>query len=170
MAKFKGGKDVAITAVISAILVVSKFALSFIPNVEVVTTLVICFTFVFGFKGVFATFIFCTADILIYPPSIDVIISYYIYWDLLALIVVAFREFGVKNKNAYLILGLVMTLIFGAITSFFNHLFYGTPFLAVYLAGIYFYAIQLVSTLVFLGVGFTPIVKVLSRIEDKIYN
>ena len=45
-------KKIAIIALMSSLLIVGKFTLSFIPNVEVVTTLVVCFSFVF--KGIMA--------------------------------------------------------------------------------------------------------------------
>ena len=161
----KSAKDIAYIAIMSAILIVGKFTLSFIPNVEIVTTLIICFSVVFKFKTVLATLIFCTLDIIIYPPSIDVIVSYFIYWNLLSIIASLMSFLNVKNKNAYIILGIVMTLLFGVITSLSFSLFFKTPFIAVYLAGLIFYAIQIVSTLVFMLIGFNPIIKILNKIH-----
>ena len=71
-------KRLALAGMMAALLIVGKYVLSFIPNVEVVTTLIICYSCIFGFDGVIATLIFCTADIFLYPPSLDVIVSYYI--------------------------------------------------------------------------------------------
>ena len=95
-------KRIAFAGVMGALLVVGKFALSFIPNVEVVTTLLVAFSFVFGFDGVIASLIFCTADVILYPPSLDVIVSYYIYWNLLAITVAILKELGVKSFIPYL--------------------------------------------------------------------
>lgn len=163
-------KKIAIISLTSAILIVSKFALSFIPNVEVVTTLIICFAFVFKYDSIFSTIVFCTADILIYPPSIDVIISYYIYWNLLSLIVATLSSLNIKNEWIYFTLSLIMTLLFGVITSFFFSLFYGVNFLAVYIAGVYFYLIHLISTTVFMLVAFNILTKTLENIKKKIYR
>lgn len=160
-------KRIAFAGVMGALLVVGKFALSFIPNVEVVTTLLVAFCFVFGFDGVIASLIFCTADVILYPPSLDVIVSYYIYWNLLAITVAILKELGVKSFIPYFTVAIIFTLLFGVITSFFNSLFYGVNFGAVYLAGLYFYAIHLLSTTVFMIVGFTPITKVLFKIKEK---
>lgn len=161
-------KRLAVIAVTSALLIVGKFALSFIPNVEVVTTLIICYAFVFKFDSVFATLIFCTADIFIYPPSLDVIISYYVYWNLLAISVSFLSEIGVKKEWVYIAISGVFTLLFGVITSFFSHLFYGVPFIAIYVSGLNFYALQLLSAVVFTLVGFKPIVKLFLRVKNKI--
>ncbi len=163
-------KVVARIALMSASLVAGKFALSFIPNVEVVTTLIIVYGVVFGYESVFATLIFCTLDIFIYPPSLDVIISYYIYFDLLAIISATMSNLEVENKYAYLVLGVFMTALFGVITSFFYSLLFGAPFFAVYLAGLLFYAVHIISTLVFMLVGFTPLVKILTKIKNKSFN
>ena len=110
---------------------------------------------------------FCTADAFIYPPTLDVIISYFIYWNLLSILVATLSELNVKNFSAYLIVGLVMTMLFGVITSLMNSLFYGVNFYAIYVAGLYFYALQIISTLVFMLVGFKPLTNVLIKIKQK---
>ncbi len=160
-------KRLAFAGVMGALLVVGKFALSFIPNVEVVTTLLIAYCFVFGFDGVFSSLVFCTLDVIIYPPSIDVILSYYIYWNLIAITTAMLKELGVKSFIPHFITACVYTLIFGVLTSFFNSLFFGVPFGVVYVAGLYFYAIHLVSTAVFMIVGFKPITKLLEKIKNS---
>lgn len=163
----KSAKRIAFSGVMGALLVVGKFALSFIPNVEVVTTLLVSFCFVFGFDGVIASLVFCTADVIIYPPSIDVIVSYYIYWNLMALTVAVMKELGVKKFTPYFLTTVGFTVCFGALTSFMNSLFFGVPFVAVYLAGLYFYAIHLVSTAVFMLVGFKSITTLLEKLKKQ---
>lgn len=163
----KSAKRLAFAGVMGALLVVGKFALSFIPNVEVVTTLLVAYCFVFGFDGVVSSLIFCTLDVIIYPPSIDVIVSYYIYWNLMAITVAVLKELGVKSFVPHFVTACVYTLLFGVLTSFFNSLFFGVPFGAVYVAGLYFYAIHLVSTTVFMLIGFKPITKLLERIKNS---
>lgn len=160
-------KQIARIAVMSATLIVGKFALSFIPNIEVVTTLVIVYAVVFKYESVFATLVFCTADAFIYPPTIDVLVSYFIYWNLLSILVSTLSELKVKNFSVYLIVGLVMTMLFGVITSLLYSLFYGVNFYAIYVAGLYFYALQIISTLVFMLVGFKPLTNVLIKIKQK---
>ncbi len=162
---FNSAKRIARVAVMSATLIVGKFMLAFIPNIEVVTTLVVVFAFVFKYECVFATLVFCTADAFIYPPTIDVIISYFIYWNLLSILVATLSELKVKKFSVYLVVGLIMTALFGVITSLLYSLFYGVNFFAIYVAGLYFYALQIISTLVFMLVGFKPLTKVLLKIK-----
>ncbi len=163
-------KVVARIALMSASLVAGKFALSFIPNVEVVTTLIIVYGVVFGYESVFATIIFCTLDIFIYPPSLDVILSYYVYFNMLSIISSTMSTIGVKSKYAYLILGASMTALFGVITSAFYSLLFKTPFFAVYVAGLLYYAIHIIANVIFISIGFTPLKNVLTKIKNKNFN
>ena len=148
----------------SAMLVGGKLALSFIPNVEVVTTLTIVFGACFGFRAVPASLVFCTADMFLYAFSLDVAVSYYVYWPLLCLSAAVLSALKAKSLYVYLILALAGTLFFGVLTSLVFSLFYSVPFVPVYVAGLPFYAMQLVSALVFMLAGFDPLSKVLKKI------
>lgn len=156
--------SVARVAIMAALLIVGKFALQFVPNIEVVTTLVVVFAYTFGFKAVFATLIFCTLDMVLYPFSLDVAIANFIHWDVLALVVAIVRRTGAESLATYLLIALVMTLLFGVLTSALFSLVFGTPFVAVYLAGLLFYGLHLFSTLAFMTVGFKPLTRVLAKI------
>lgn len=163
--KITAAGRIALTAVMSALLILGKLALSFIPNIEVVTTLIIVFAYVFDWQAIFATLIFCLCDMIIYPFSIDVAISYFIYWNLLAAAAVVMRKCGVTSSAWYLLLGLVMTALFGVITSAATAIVFNLSFAAIYLSGLLFYALHVFSTLVFMNVAFSPLVKLLEKIK-----
>lgn len=158
-------RHIVLVAMMSATLVAGKFALSFIPNVEIVTSLIIIYAFVFRWDAVGATLIFCTLDIILYPPSLDVVISYYIYWDALCLAVITLRSLGVTGEIPYLVTGIVMTALFGLLTTLMSHIVFGIPYWPMYLAGIPFYVTQILSTLVFMLFGFKPLTKLLTRLN-----
>ena len=158
-------KKIVRTAMLSAILVLGKLALSFIPNVEVVTACVLIFSFVFGFETLFATLVFCLLDMIIYSFSLDVALSYFTYWPLLALSGIIAKRLGAKNAYVYAILGVIGSLMFGIITSAYFSLVFKMPFLAHFLAGIPFYAIQMVSSLAFILIAFSPLCKILSKFK-----
>ena len=161
--KVSPARAITETAVMSAMLVIGKLALSFIPNVEVVTTLTIVFGVCFGLRAVAASVVFCTADMFLYAFSLDVAISYFVYWPLLCLSAAVLSALKVKSLYVYLIVALIGTLFFGLLTSLVFSLLYGVPFIPVYVAGLPFYAFQLVSSLVFMLVGFNPLTKVLKN-------
>ena len=77
---------VARVAVMSAMLTALKFALSFVPNVEVVTLLVMVYAAAFGAAYALpATVIFCAVETAIYGAGSWVVL-YFVYWPLLALL------------------------------------------------------------------------------------
>ena len=159
----KNGKKVSPARAITETAVMSAM-LSFIPNVEVVTTLTIVFGVCFGLRAVAASVVFCTADMFLYAFSLDVAISYFVYWPLLCLSAAVLSALKVKSLYVYLIVALIGTLFFGLLTSLVFSLLYGVPFIPVYVAGLPFYAFQLVSSLVFMLVGFNPLTKVLKKL------
>ena len=55
-------KDVTQIGIMSAVLIAGKAALSFLPNVEIVTLLIIVYTLYFGKKVFFSIFIFIILD------------------------------------------------------------------------------------------------------------
>lgn len=165
----KASKNLALVSVMSATLVTGKVVLSFVPNIEVVTTLLVVYAFVFGMRAVFASLVFCICDVFIYPPSLDVAISYFVYWNALALAVVLLKRLGAKEDYHYILLALFFTAAFGVLTTFFSHLIVGVPFIPTYFAGIPFYAAHLISTLVFMLAGFKPLSSVLEKLNGGIF-
>lgn len=79
-------KDIALIGLLSASITAGKLALSFIPNVEIVTLLFIVYTIVFGFKkSIFVSIVFTTTDILIWGISTWITVYYFIWFCLLPL-------------------------------------------------------------------------------------
>ncbi len=160
-------KHVALVAVMSATLVGGKFALSFVPNIEIVTTLLLVYAFVFGPDAVAAALVFCTCDMLLYPPSLDVILAYYIYWPLLTTAGFSLKLAGVKTDAPYLLTALIFTACFGLLTTATSHFILGLPFWPTYVAGLVFYGLHLVSTLIFMLVAFKPLTRALEKLNRQ---
>lgn len=75
----------ALIAVMAATLEGGKLALSFIPNVEIVTLLCALYGYVFGLSGVVATYVFVGLETLIWGVS-SWVITYLIHWGAVAII------------------------------------------------------------------------------------
>ena len=125
-----------LVAFLSALLVVAKEALSVIPNVEVVTLLLLVYTKLLGYKKtLYITFIFTTIQAIIYPPHLWVI-TYYLVWP--ALVVGASLLFKL-NPNVYVIsvYAAIFGLLFGAFDSFILSFVYGFhTFLPIWIRGL----------------------------------
>lgn len=105
-------QDIAIIGLMAATLQVGKTALAFLPNIEVVTPLIIIFTLTFGLKTLYAVFIFVVLQGMQYSFGTWWIMYLYI-WPLLCLITWALR----KKKSPFLfsIVAALFGLFFGMI-------------------------------------------------------
>ncbi|MCM1216899.1 MAG: hypothetical protein NC548_20565 [Lachnospiraceae bacterium] len=107
-------QDIALIGMMTAVIEVSKLALSFLPNIELVTFWIIMFTLFLGPKTVYAILAFILIEISVYGIHTWVIMYLYM-WPLLSLIVYLCR----KNDSAwfYGILSGFFGLFFGAFCS-----------------------------------------------------
>ena len=103
-------QDIAMIGMMTAVMEVSKLALSFLPNVELVTFWVILFTLFFGPKTIYSILVFILIEISIYGIHTWVIMYLYI-WPLLALIVYLFRK--VNSIWFYAVLSGLYGVLFG---------------------------------------------------------
>ena len=152
-----GVRDLVLVAVMAAVIEAAKLALSFLPNVEVITVLIAVFSTVWGIKySLPATLVFCTVEMAIYGIGSWVPL-YFIYWPLLAVIF----HFGLRGKKPPvamgigLAIGVVMTILFGVLSASMETLFVigavapdmlGTYFVSYYIKGLWYYIIHLYSS------------------------
>ena len=84
-------KDVTQIGIMSAVLIAGKAALSFLPNVEIVTLLIIVYTLYFGKKVFFSIFIFIILDCAVWGFNLWTVMYIYV-WPLLAIMVLLFAK------------------------------------------------------------------------------
>lgn len=115
-----GVKEIALIGMMTAVIEVSKLALTFLPNVELVTFWIMMFTLFFGPKVIYSIAVFILIEISIYGISTWVIMYAYI-WPALALIVHLCRKWD--------------SIWFFSILSGFYGLFFGAfcsiPYIAI---------------------------------------
>lgn len=104
-------QDIALIGMITAIIEVSKLALSFLPNVELVTFWIIMFTLFLGYKTIYAILAFILIEISLYGIHTWVIMYLYM-WPLLSLVVYLCRK--KDSVWFYSILSGFFGLFFGA--------------------------------------------------------
>lgn len=161
----KNGKSIsrkiAITALLSALLVVGKYALSWIIHIEVVTIFIIVFTCVFGWRMTgTAVNVFCALDPLIYPQTMSypsIVAGYFVYWNLLCCLTYVFYKGGLRSPVFYAFYAFFMSFLFGIITAACETFMTGAPFLPLYAAGLIFYVIHMVSNFTILLFLFKPL-------------
>ena len=149
-----GAKAIALVGITAATLECAKLALSALPNIEVVTLLVALYGYVFGWYGLLSAVVFVSIEPLIYGFGTWVV-SYYIYWPLLALTFMLLGKIKIKNRWLLTAVAIAMTFFFGVLTSLvdvgllsgnFDNFFY--RFGIYYARGAIFYTIQLICNAV----------------------
>ena len=156
---------VARVAVMSAMLTALKFALSFVPNVEVVTLLVMVYAAVFGAAYALpAVLVFCAAEVALYGVGSWVIL-YFVYWPMLA--AVSCLLFA-KRRNIFLAVAVaaLMSALFGVLSACCDTLYVAVGlyegdlahyWLAYYVRGLYFDIVHVVSNFIVVAVLFRPL-------------
>lgn len=162
---------VARVAAMAAMLTAFKFALSFIPNVEVITLLVLIYGSAMGIAYALpATLIFCSIEVAIYGAGSWVPL-YFVYWPLLSILAGLMLR-GMRLWLA-IILGVLGSVLFGVLSACCDTLFcvanlapahIGKYWVAYYLRGLYFDLSHVISSAVTVSVLYLPLVGVMKKI------
>ncbi|MCM1306317.1 MAG: hypothetical protein NC037_04935 [Bacteroides sp.] len=163
-------------AFMAAMLTAFKFALSFIPNVEVVTLMICVYGSAMGIAYALpATLVFCTVEIAIYGVGSWVLL-YYVYWTLLAVVSSLFLKGG--RAPLAIAIGVVGSVAFGVLSACCDTLFcvaslaparLGDYLIAYYIRGLYFDVVHTISNAVILSVLYVPLVTVTKRVAPTLY-
>ncbi len=166
-------KDLVLIPLLAATLTVGKTALAFLPNVEIVTLLLALYGYLFKWRGVAAAYIFVIVEMFIWGVA-PWVISYFLYWPLVAAVFWVLVKAGVKNRFVLSGTAVVLTIFFGVLTSFvdiglfslnFDKFFY--RFSVYYLRGISFYLTQIICNAVLFVLTFPVLSKFLRKVSKK---
>ena len=169
-------KRVVLIGVMTAVLTGGKMALSFLPNIEVVTLFTALFGYVFGWAGVISILFFVLIEPLIWGFG-TWFFSYLIYWPLVAVVFWILGKFKVKNRFLLTGVALLLTLFFGVLSSLVDvGLFSGnfqnffTRFSIYYLRGITFYVLQLACNLLIFLFVFPVLSPLLQKLQKRFFT
>ncbi len=173
-------KRLVLIGMLSASITSGKLALAIVPNVEIVTLLIMAYTIVFGLRiSLPTTLIFVTTEMLIYGVNTWVL-SYYIHWCMIAVVTaIVYAVFKDKSYIPYIITATLLTAMFGVLSSFFDTIFYAnsswsyfwSSFTIMYLRGVSFYVTHIVSNTIVVAIGLFPLVSVMKKLaKNYCYN
>ena len=166
-------KSIALVGIMAATLECGKLVLAMVPNVEVVTLLLALYGYVFGYLGIAAAFVFVSIEPLIYGFGTWVV-SYYIYWPLVATVFWLLSKIGVKNRFVLTGVAVILTFLFGVITSlidigllsgYFDNFWY--RFGVYYARGAVFYAVQILCNAALFPLLFKFLAEKLERVKKS---
>lgn len=158
-------KDIVLIGFLSAILFVTQVSLAFLPNIEIVSLLVISYTIVFRKKVFYVIYIFAILEGVFYGFGTWWIMYLYV-WTVLALITLV-----LKNNKSHIFWCLVSALYglsFGALCAI-PYFFIGgwTMGVSFWISGIPFDIIHCIGNFAVALVLFKPIVNILNYLNIK---
>lgn len=158
--------DIALIGIMTATLEGGKLALFFLPNVEIVTLLIILYTLCFGPKIFYAVITFICIEGLLYGFGLWFIMYLYL-WPLLALVTYLCRK---KTGTLFWsILSAFFGLFFGAFAALPYIIISGpSAAFAWWVAGIPFDIIHCISNFALALVLFSPLHKILTKLSTTI--
>ena len=172
-------KDIVLTALAAALLSAGKQALASIPNVEVVTLLIMLYAACFKPQIAFiATGVFIVIECFIWGIHTWVL-AYIIHWNFVAFATFLLaRVFKVKNRFIYLAFTIIVTACFGVLTTLIDAIIgagrstrtFSHIFVVTYVRGIYFYIVHVVGNAAFNIVLFAPMRTLLDKLMIKYYG
>ena len=154
-------QDIALMGMLIATLEVGKIALNAIPNVEIVTLLIILYTMQYGRKTIYAVIVFVLLECFMWGIGLWTIMYMYI-WPLLAVIVYFLRR--IDNVWFWSIFAGIYGMLFGALGPLV-YLFMGgvkTAF-AWWIAGIPWDVVHGISNLVLMAALYRPLRRLLKK-------
>lgn len=159
-------RDLAVMAMMLALVETAKQALAAVPNVELVTFLFLVFTILFGVRVILAAFAFTAVETVIWGVNLWVIMYLYI-WPLEVLLVMLLHRRFPRDEDGYwwyCVFSAMFGLLFGAICSI-PYLFLGGPRTAIawWIAGIPYDILHGVSNFILCLVLFRPVMRAARR-------
>lgn len=159
--------DIVLIPMLSATLTSGKMALSFLPNIEIVTLLFMLYTCVFGArKTLIISIIFSTTEIFFYGVQTWLLVYYFIWPLLIFLSSLLFKT--TDSEWAFSVFGLIFGLSFGFTFAVFESFFYGLSYGIVYWTrGIPFDLIHGASNFIVILLLYKPLLKLLMQLRNK---
>ena len=158
-------KYMVIIGIMSALIITVQIGLAFLPNIELVSLLIILCTIVYRWKTLFIIYVFVIVEVLIYGFGIWSI-NYLYIWTVLMLITMLFRN--KRSPFFWAILSGAYGLSFGTLCSV-PYLFIGGIPMAVskIISGIPFDVVHCIGNYVIALVLFKPLYRFLEWINQK---
>ena len=106
--------EVILLSLLGALMYVTQVIMAILPNIELVSLLIILITRKFGAKAFISVYIFVACEILTYGLSMWVI-NYLYVWAILCLVILILK--GINSALVYALISAVFGLLFGTLCS-----------------------------------------------------
>ena len=170
----KSAKEIIIPAVFTAMLIGTQLVLSGVAGIEIVTVLLLSFTYVLGLKqGVIVANAFSLLRCLIFGFFVNVVFLYLVYYNLFVLVIgllsrVLKKHYSIKIHALLTVVAVVLVACFTLLDDFITPLMYSY---SAYATKLYFTASltvmipQMICALATVSVLFYPLYKALTYVK-----
>ena len=159
-------REIALFGILGALTFGLKFAMSWLPNIEPVSLLVMLFAVTFGIKCLFPIYVYVAMELLLFGIG-DWSLMYLYLWALLALLAWCMRN--VKDPLAWALLSAVFGLFFEVLGSPVYMLFGGFSYaVAKCVSGILFSIYHCAGNFVLSLLLFVPMRNLLDKLYRKL--
>lgn len=159
-------KDITLLPILAVSITIAKISLSFIPNVEFVSLLLIVYTIVLGFrKTLIISTLFTTIEILIYGFGIWVI-GYYWIWPILIILVTFFKPI-IKTEYGWAFLSGSFGMIFGFLFAIHQKMFTEVNLIAHWVAGLPLDIVHMASNFILTLLLFKPLYNLINKLYKE---
>lgn len=153
-----------VLVMLGVILFISKWILQLLPNIELVSLLLMVYTYKFGIKALIPTYIFVGIDIFIYGINIWNVMYLYV-WAVLVFVCLPLRK--IRKGWLFAIIGGLFGLLFGCLCSIPYFFTIGAEFAVSWvISGFTFDCIHAGGNFLAALVLYIPLTKALDRIKQ----
>ena len=152
-------------AILGALTFAAKYVMSFLPNIEPVSLMVMLFAVVFGWKWVYPVYLYVVMEILFYGISLWNI-NYLYIWAVLAVAAICLRK--MQSPLAWAMLSGVFGLMFGALCGIVDIFIGGFPYAVTkWISGIPFDIMHCAGNFVIALLLFKPMRQLMEKLYGK---
>ena len=150
-------------SILGVLLTAAKFVLSALPNVELVSLLLLCYTYKFGLRALLPAYIFAFLEMLIYGVSLWNIMYLYV-WAVLVFVALPFRK--IRRAWVFGLISGVYGLLFGVLCSI-PYWFAFSPSFAIswIISGLTFDLVHGIVNFAVAFILYIPITKALEKVD-----
>ena len=158
-------REIVLFGVLGALTFAAKYVMSFLPNIEPVSLMVMLFAVVFGKKWVYPVYLYVAMEILFYGISLWNI-NYLYIWAVLAIAAYLLR--GMEHPLAWALLSGVFGLAFGALCGIVDVFIGGFSYAVTkWISGIPFDIAHCAGNFVIALILFDPLRKLLEKLYGR---
>ena len=140
---------------------VSQVVMSSLPNIELVSLLIILVTRKFGIKAFYSVYIFVACEILTYGIS-EWVINYMYVWAVFCVIILLFRK--IDSAVFYALISAIFGIMFGTLCSIPSFIIGGVSMgISYILAGFWFDILHCGGNFILVLLLFKPLSKALEK-------